>query len=118
MSVRTGGYGCAMFNEVQGLLQRVTSGEVDQTAVSNAAADHVQSADPEQLKQNLQKAADVASQNGQSDLAQQITSMLSRNTSNPQGLKQEAISLITSHPEILQHFEPDVVRNILGRLPQ
>lgn len=105
-----------MFNEVQGLLQRVTSGEVDQSAVSNAAADHVQSADPEQLKQSLQNAADKADQNGQPDMAQQMTGLLSRNGSNPQGLKQEVVSLISSNPQILAHFEPDFVKNILGRV--
>lgn len=105
-----------MFNEVQGLLQRVTTGEIDQSAVSNAAADHVQSADPEQLKQSLQSAADTANQNGRSDIGQQITGLLSRNGSNPQGLKQQVISLITSNPQILAHFEPDFVKNILGRV--
>ena len=105
-----------MMNEVQGLLQRVTTGEVDQTSVSQAAADHVQNTNPEQLKQNLQTAADNANQSGQSGIAQQITGLLSQHGSNPESLKQQAISLITSNPQILQHFEPQFAKDLLGRL--
>ncbi len=105
-----------MFNEVEGLLQRVTTGEVDQSAVSQSANQHVSSMGGDQLKQNLQTAADNANQNGQSGIAQQIMGLISQHGSNPQDLKQEAISLITSNPQILQHFEPEFAKGILGRI--
>jgi hypothetical protein len=105
-----------MFNEVQGLLQRVTTGEIDTSSVSQAAGDHVQNMDHEQLKNNLQTAAGNASQNGQSDLAQQITSLISQHGANPQALKDAAVSLISSNPQILQQFEPGFVKSILGRV--
>jgi len=105
-----------MFNEVEGLLQRVTTGEVDQPSVSQAANDHVSSMDPSQLSQHLQTAADNANQNGQGDLAQQLMSVVSQNSSNPQGLKQAAISLITNNPQVLQQFAPDFAKGILNRI--
>jgi hypothetical protein len=105
-----------MFNEVQGLLQRVVTGEIDQSSVSQAAQEHVSSIDPGQLTQALQTAANNANQNGQSGIAGQITQLLSQHGSNPQSLQQEAISLISSNPQILQHFEPQFAKNVLDRL--
>ncbi len=105
-----------MFNEVEGLLQRVTTGDVDQSAVSQSASHHVSSMDGQQLKQNLQTAADNANQNGESGIAQQIIALISQHGSNPEGVKEEAISLITNNPQILQHFESDFARNVLSRL--
>jgi hypothetical protein len=105
-----------MFNEVQGLIQRVTTGEIDTSSVSQAAGDHVQSMDHEDLKNNLQTAANTANQNGQTNVAQQIMSLISQHGSNPQGLKDAVIALVGSNPQILQNFEPAFVKNILGRV--
>lgn len=105
-----------MFNEVEGMLQRVTTGEIDTSSVSQAAGDHVQNMDHEELKNNLQNAADNANQNGQSGVAQQIMGLISQHGSNPQGLKDAAVSLISSNPQILQQFEPGFVQNILSRI--
>jgi hypothetical protein len=104
-----------MFNEVQGLIQRVTTGEIDASSMQQAAADHVNTMDHPQLMQHLQTARDNANQNGQSGIAQQITGLLSQHGSNPQGLKQQAISLLSSNPQILQHFEPAFAKNILSK---
>ncbi|HET9096922.1 MAG TPA: hypothetical protein VFN37_09685 [Candidatus Baltobacteraceae bacterium] len=70
----------------------------------------------EQLTQNLQTAAQNAQQNGSEDVAQQIMGLLSQHGSNPQSLKQEAISLITKNPQILQHFEPQFAKDVLSRI--
>jgi hypothetical protein len=105
-----------MMNEVAGLLQRVTTGEIDQPSVSQAATDHVSNMSHDQLTQNLQTAAQNAQQSGSGDVAQQIMGLLSQHGSNPQGLKQEAISLITSNPQLLQHFEPQFAKDILNRI--
>lgn len=105
-----------MFNEVEGLLQRVTSGDVDQSAVSKSAEEHVSSMNGDQLKQNLQTAADNANQNGQSDIAAQVMTLIEQHGSDPQALKQAAISLITSNPQILQHFESSFTSGIMNRI--
>lgn len=105
-----------MMNEVEGLLQRVTTGEIDQPAVSQAASEHVSNMSHEQLTQNLQNAAQTAQQNGNEGLAQQIMGLVSQHGSNPQDLKQEAISLISSNPQILQHFEPQFAKDLLNRI--
>ena len=105
-----------MFNEVAGLLQQVTSGQVDQQSVSQAANDHVSQMEPGELTQHLQTAAENANQNGQPDLAQQIMGLIQRNGTNPDALKQDAITLISSNPQILQQFAPDFAKNLLSRI--
>lgn len=105
-----------MFNDVQGLLQRVTTGDIDRPSISQAASEQVSQMDETGLAQHLHTAAGNAEQNGQSGVAQQITGLLSRGQSNPGALKQEAISLITSNPQILQHFEPGFAKAVLARI--
>lgn len=104
-----------MVNELSALIQDVC-GNVDQQTLSQAASDHVQSVSPDELTQHLQTAADNASQNGQEGTAQQITDMISRNASNPQGLKDEVVSLVTNNPQVLQNFLPDFAKSLLARL--
>lgn len=105
-----------MMNDVQGLISRVTTGEIDQSSVSNAASDHVSNMSPDEVKQHLQVAAQSAGNNGFSGVAQQIQGLLQQHGSNPQSLKQEAISLISSNPQILQHFAPDFAKGILNKI--
>ncbi len=103
-----------MFDEVQNLLGRVTG--ADSAAVAQAASDHVSTMDPSQVREHLQTAAGNAAQSGQSGIAQQIEGLLSQSGSNPQDLKQKAISLITANPQILEHFAPGFAKGILGKL--
>lgn len=105
-----------MFNEVEGLLQKVTTGEIDPSAVSQAATEHVSSMDGAQLTQQVQTAANNATSNGQPDVAQQLLGLVSQHSANPQGLKDEIVSLIQNNPQILAHFEPAFVKNLLGRV--
>jgi hypothetical protein len=105
-----------MFNEIVGLLQQVTGGQVDPQAVSQAASDHVSSMDSSDLTQHLQTAADNANQNGQGGIAQQIMGLIQQSGTNPEALKQNAISLISNNPQILQQFAPDFAKGLLGRL--
>lgn len=105
-----------MFNEVEGLLQKVTSGEIDSSSVGQAASEHVSSLDNSQVQQHVQNAADTAQSNGQTDIAQQLTGLLSQHGNDPQGLKGEIVSLIQTNPQILTHFEPEFVKNLLSRV--
>ncbi len=105
-----------MFNDVAGLLKQVTTGQVDQSSVSQAASDHVSSMDHADLTQHLQTAANNADQNGQTDVSQQIIGIIERDRTNTQALKQDAISLITSNPQILEQFAPEFAKNLLSRI--
>lgn len=105
-----------MFNEVESLLQQAGTGEIDRQSVRQSAGEHVGSMDGAQLQQHLQTAADNANQSGQPEVAQQLVTLISQHGSDPEGLKQEAISLITSNPQILQHFEPAFAKGILGKI--
>ncbi len=105
-----------MFNEVEGLLSRVSSGAADPQAVQQATSDHVASMAPADVEQHLQTAADNAKQNGQNGIATQIMAMLSQGRANPQGLKEQAISFISSNPQILAHFESEFAKGILSKI--
>jgi hypothetical protein len=105
-----------VFNEISGFLQRLTTGQVDQQSVSQAANDHVASMDPSEMTQHLQTAADNADQNGQGDIAQQIAGIIERDGGDMDALKRDAIGLISSNPQILQQFAPDFAKGILNRI--
>ncbi len=105
-----------MFNEISGLLRQLTSGQVDQQSVSQAANDHVGSMDGSDVSQHLQTAADNADQNGQGDVVQAITGIIERDGTDTEALKRDAIGLISSNPQILQHFSPEFAQGILSRL--
>ena len=105
-----------MMNEVEGLIQRVTTGDVDQSTVSQSASDHVSSMDQEQLTQHLETAAGNANQQGEGDIAQQLLGLVGQHGGDPQALKESVVSLISSNPQILRHFEPSFAKNILGNV--
>ncbi|HET6895437.1 MAG TPA: hypothetical protein VFH72_08675 [Candidatus Baltobacteraceae bacterium] len=107
-----------MFNEVEGLLKRAETGEIDKNSLEQATQEHVQSVDDLTVAQHMQRAADNASQNGKPDLAQQISDMLRRDRSNPQALKQDIVQLVKNNPDILKHFEGGFAKNILSRIGQ
>lgn len=105
-----------MMNEVEGLIQRVTTGDVDESSVSQSASDHVSSMDQEQLTQHLQTAAGNANQQGEGDIAQQLLGLVGQHGGDPQALKDRVASLISSNPQILRHFEPAFAKDILGNV--
>jgi hypothetical protein len=105
-----------MFQQLEGMMQKVVSGEIDQQSVGQAADEHVSSMDAGQLTQHVQTAANNAQQNGDTGLAAQLTGLLEQYRSNPQNLKGELVSLITNNPQVLQHFAPEFAKNILGKI--
>ncbi len=105
-----------MFGEIESMVQRFASGEIDPQSVAQSAQANVGSMDHQELTQHLQTAADNAQQNGESGIAQQIMGLISQHGSDPAALKQDAISLISNNPQVLQHFAPDFAKRILGSL--
>ena len=103
-----------MASELENLMQGFMGGG-NTPAAQQAVQDHVNSTDPNQLQQQVQTAANNASQNGDQGLANQLRDLASRGQSNPQSLVSEATTLIASNPSILQHFEPGFARGILDR---
>ena len=105
-----------MFQEFEGMAQKLLSGEIDPQAVTDAAAQHVNSMDASELQQHAQTAADNAQQSGNEGLAQQLSSLVQQYQSNPEGLKREIVSLISNNPQVLQQFAPAFAQKILGSL--
>lgn len=105
-----------MFKDVEGMVQKFTTGEIDQQSVSQATQEQVNSMPHEEVAQHVQTAANNAQQNGQPDIAQRLTQMVEQDRSNPQALKQDVISLISSNPQIIQHFAPQFAQKIVGSL--
>lgn len=105
-----------MFSEVEGFVQKITTGEIDQQSVSDAASEQVNTMPHEEVAQHVQTAAQNADENGQPDIAQQLMQIVEQHGSDPQALKQDVVSLISSNPQIIQHFAPEFAQRILGSL--
>ncbi len=93
-----------VFQELEGMIQKAATGEIDSASVGDAAGQHVNAMDPTELQQHVQTAANNAQQNGNTSLAQQLFGLLEQYRANPAGLKSEIINLITNNPQILQQF--------------
>lgn len=105
-----------MFQQIEGMMQQVASGQIDQQSLSQAADQHISSLDPNTVMQHVQNAATTAQQNGDTGMAGQLMGLLNQQGSNPQGLQGALVSVITNNPQILQHFAPDFAKGILGNL--
>lgn len=98
------------------ILGQFTSGNVDPQSVANAASQHVSDMDPGQLSDHLQTAASNAQQAGQGDIASQIQAIVGQLQSNPDGAKAAVIDLVRNNPQIVQHFAPEFLQGIAGKL--
>ncbi len=98
------------------MVQQVSGGKVDAQKLEQAAASHLAGLDNSQLRQHVEQAADNAGQNGETSIAQQLTGVVARFRTDPQGAKDEVVSLIKSNPQLLTHFAPEFAQGILGRL--
>lgn len=105
-----------VFDSLKGMVEQAASGNVDQQALGQAANDHVANTDPGELQDHLQTAASNLQQNGQGDLAQQATSLISQLQSNPSEAKNAVVSFIKNNPQVLQHFAPNFAQGILSKL--
>ncbi len=105
-----------MFNNLQNMMQQVTGGNADSGAIEQAATDHVSSMDSGELAQHMRTAAGNLEQNGQGGLGGQLTALVSQQQSNPQGLKDAAVSFIKNNPQVLEHFAPSFAQGLLGRM--
>ncbi|MBV9719302.1 MAG: hypothetical protein JOZ77_08280 [Candidatus Eremiobacteraeota bacterium] len=103
-----------MFQEIEGMIQKAASGEIDQQTVSQGADQHVNSMDSNELAQHVQIAANNAQQSGNGGLAQQLVNLVETQRSNPDALKSGIISLISNNPQILAHFAPSFAQGILN----
>ncbi|HET7815755.1 MAG TPA: hypothetical protein VFL13_15445 [Candidatus Baltobacteraceae bacterium] len=102
-------------DEISGLVQQFTGGQADPQQVGQAADQHLNSVPPSEVQQQLQTAADNAENNGNGELASTIRNMLDQHGGG-QGIVGEAVTLIKSNPQVLQHFEPEFVRGILSKI--
>lgn len=96
------------------MIQKAASGELDRQSIGQAANARLSSMTTDEVKQHVQGAADTARQNGNTELAQQLFTMLQQHNSNPQALKDDVVSLIKNNPQILQHFVPQFAKGILA----
>ncbi len=105
-----------MFDELKNVAGGLVGGNADPQAVGDAADQHVQNMDPNELGGHLQTAAANAQQSGQPDIAQQLLGIVSKMKSDPSGAKDDAVALIRSNPQILQRFAPGFAQGIMGKL--
>lgn len=92
------------------------SGNLDASKVGQAVSDHLDTVDNNQLSDHLQTAASNLQQNGQSDLAGQVSQLVQQIGSNPSGAKDTIVAFVTNNPAVLQHFSPEFVQGIASKL--
>lgn len=68
-----------------------------------------------ELAGHLQTAADNAQQQGQGDIAQQVTGLISQLQQNPGDARTAIVSFVQSNPQVLQHFAPGFAQGILSK---
>jgi hypothetical protein len=105
-----------MFQQIEGMMQQVASGQIDQQSLNQAADQHINSMDPNVVQQHVATAAATAQENGDTGVAGMLMDLLNRQGSNSQGLQGELISIVTNNPQILQHFAPEFAQGILSKL--
>lgn len=104
-----------MFGNLQNIIQDVTSGNTDPQQLEQSASDHVSQMSGGELAQHLQTAAQNAQNNGQPDIAQDLMSMVSQRSADPERLKQDAVSYIKSNPQVVTQFAPEFAQGILNK---
>ncbi len=105
-----------VFDAIKNAAQEMTSGNLDSNKVGQAVSDHLDSVSGDQLSDHLQTAASNLQQNGQSDLAGQVTALVQQISSNPSGAKDTIVAFVTNNPAVLQHFSPDFIAGIASKL--
>ncbi len=105
-----------MFDNVAGMVQQFTSGNGDPQKLELATSAHVDEMDGDEVVGHLKTAAANMQENGQPGLAHQVEDMIAQKQSNPDALKDEAISFIRSNPQVLTHFAPPFAQGILDRI--
>ncbi|HEY9179454.1 MAG TPA: hypothetical protein VIO32_01965 [Candidatus Baltobacteraceae bacterium] len=88
----------------------------DSVKVGQAASDHIAHCEPGELQDHLQTAASNLQQNGQGDLAQQATSLITQLESDPSGAKDAVVSFIQKNPQVIEHFAPGFAQGILSKV--
>jgi hypothetical protein len=104
-----------MFN-MENMVQQVTQGNPDPQTIEDAAHKHVDSLDAKDLSGHLHTAADNMTQSGETGLAKQLEEMIQRRQSDPEGLKDDAVSFIKGNPHVLARFAPSFAQGILSKL--
>lgn len=105
-----------MFDAIRNIATQAMSGQLDSSTVGQALSDHLNTVDNDQLGDHLQTAASNLQANGQGDIAQQLEGLASQIASNPSGVKESVVSLITNNPQLLQQFAPEFVQGIASKL--
>jgi hypothetical protein len=87
-----------MFN-IENMLQQVTQGNSDPQTIEDAAHEHVDSLGANELSGHLHTAASNMTETGEMGLAKQLEEMIQRRQSDPEALKDDAVSFIRSNPQ-------------------
>lgn len=105
-----------MMNEVNGLIKKVETGEIQGGQVAQATDRHVQQMNASAVAEHANTAAQNMQNSGQTDLAAELRDLITRTAENPQGLKTAISSFLQKHPQAIQHFAPDFAQGILKQI--
>lgn len=105
-----------MFDSIKGAVEQAAGGNLDPSQLASAVESHLGSVGNDELAGHLQTAANNAQQQGQGDLAQQVTGLISQLQQNPGDARTAIVAFVQSNPQILQHFAPGFAQGILSKL--
>lgn len=104
-----------MFDSIKSAVEQAAGGNLDPSQLASAVEAHLGSLGDEEVAGNLQTAASNAQQQGQGDLAQQVTGLISQLQQNPSDARTAIVAFVRSNPEILQHFAPEFAQGVLSK---
>jgi hypothetical protein len=105
-----------MFDSIKNVVEQAIAGNLDSQSLGQAAGAHLDSVSDDQLADHLQTAGSNLQQQGQGDLAQQVTSLIGQLQSNPSEARATIVAFIQNNPQVLQHFAPQFAQGILSRV--
>lgn len=104
-----------MFDSIKGVVEEAAGGNLDPAQLAAAVESHLGTLGDDELAGHLQTAADNAQQQGNPDIAQQVTGLISQLQSNPGDARAAIVSFVQNNPQILQHFAPEFAQGVLAK---
>lgn len=104
-----------MFDEIKNMVEQKLQ-QAGTGNVSSAAKDTIGNMPPGEVAQHAQTAMTNLNENGQPDLAKELSDVVQAAQDNPMGLKNAVIGFVEHHPQSLAAFAPGLARNILDKI--
>ena len=104
-----------MFDEIKNVaLQKLENAEP--ATVSEAVRQEIGAMPPAEVALHAQTVVTNLQQNGNTDLAKELSDLVLAAAQDPDALKRALIQFVEAHPDILKQFAPQLAERIFARL--